>query len=168
MREPRVEKVTVHIGTGESGQRLVNAEAILKNITNHVPVRTVAKRTILLFGIKKSEPIGCRLTLRGDDAEEFLKVALEVTENRLRSSQFDDTGNFSFGVEEHTDFPGMKYDPEIGIFGMDIAVALKRPGYRVAKRRVLKRSISPRHKVSTEDAIEFVKTKYGVTVMEAA
>jgi large subunit ribosomal protein L5 len=168
MLEPRVDKVTVHIGTGESGQRLVNAETILSAITNRTPVRSLAKKTLPGFGIKKREPIGCRLTLRGEEAEEFLKVALEVAGGALRRGQFDETGNFSFGVEEHTDFPGMKYDPEIGIFGMDISVAIKRPGYRVARRRVARRKIPTRHTVSSEEAIEFVKEKYGIEVREAA
>ncbi|HNT73229.1 MAG TPA: 50S ribosomal protein L5, partial [Methanothrix sp.] len=75
MLVPRVDKVTVHIGTGESGQRLVNAETILGEITNRSPVRSVAKKTLPGFGIKKKEPIGCRVTLRGKDAEEFLRVA---------------------------------------------------------------------------------------------
>jgi large subunit ribosomal protein L5 len=168
MLEPRVDKVTVHIGTGESGQRLVNAETILGAITNRTPVRSNAKKTLPGFGIKKSEPIGCRLTLRGDEAEEFLKIALEVTGGALRRGQFDDTGNFSFGVEEHTDFPGMKYDPDIGIFGMDVSVALKRPGYRVARRRVARGKIASKHRVSRDDAVEYVKNKYGVEIVEAA
>ncbi len=168
MLEPRVDKVTVHIGTGESGQRLVNAETILGAITNRTPVRSNAKKTLPGFGIKKNEPIGCRLTLRGDEAEEFLKIALEVTGGALRRGQFDDTGNFSFGVEEHTDFPGMKYDPDIGIFGMDVSVALKRPGYRVARRRVARGKIASKHRVSRDDAVEYVKNKYGVEIVEAA
>jgi large subunit ribosomal protein L5 len=167
MLVPRVDKVTVHIGTGESGQRLVNAETILGAITNRAPVRSVAKKTLPGFSIKKNEPIGCRVTLRGDEAEEFLKIALEVAGSALRRGQFDDTGNFSFGVEEHTDFPGMKYDPDIGIFGMDVSVALKRPGYRVARRRVARAKMASRHKVTRDDAVEFVKNKYGVDVVEA-
>jgi large subunit ribosomal protein L5 len=168
MLEPRIDKVTVHIGTGESGQRLVNAETILGEITSRSPVRSIAKKTLPGFGIKKKEPIGCRVTLRGRDAEEFLKVALEVAGSALRRSSFDDTGNFSFGVEEHTDFPGMKYEPDIGIFGMDVSVALKRPGYRVARRRVARAKMASKHRVTREDAVEYVKNKYGVDIVEAA
>ena len=168
MQEPRIDKVTVHIGVGEGGQRMVNAENILTTLTNQSPVRSVAKKTLPAFGIKKSEPMGCRLTLRGNQAEEFLKIAMEVIEKTLRSSQFDDMGNFSFGIEEHTDFPGMRYDPDIGIFGMDVSVALKRPGYRVARRRVARRKFPSRHRLTKTDAIEFVKSKLDVDVVEAA
>src|SRR5512136_19728 len=141
MLEPCIDKVVVHVGVGESGQRLVNAETILKTITHQSPVRSIAKKTLPTFAIKKREPIGAKLTLRGKAAEDFLAIALKAAGNTLKKSQFDQQGNFSFGIEEHTDFPGMRYDPEIGIFGMDINVALKRAGYRIAKRHVAKRKL---------------------------
>ena len=157
MLDPRIDKLTVHIGVGEGGQRLVNAETILNEITGKVSVRSVSKKTIPAFGIKKNEPIGCRLTLRGKEADEFLQIALEVAGGVLRKTQFDDTGNFSFGIEEHTDFPGMRYDPDIGIFGMDVSVALKRAGYNVARRRVARAKIPTRHRIRKEEAMDFVK-----------
>ncbi len=164
MLVPRVDKVTVHIGTGESGQRLVNAETILGEITNRSPVRSVAKKTLPGFGIKKKEPIGCRVTLRGKDAEEFLRVALEVAGGVLRKGSFDETGNFSFGVEEHTDFPGMKYEPEIGIFGMDVSVVLERPGVRIARRREQQKKLPNHQRVTKDDAIAFMTEAFGVEV----
>ncbi|HEY9245721.1 MAG TPA: 50S ribosomal protein L5, partial [Candidatus Methanoperedens sp.] len=98
-------------------------------------------------------------------AEAFLKTALNISENRLNSSQFDESGNFSFGIEEHTDFPGMKYDPSIGIYGMDINVALKRSGYRISRRKIEKHKIPQNHRVTKEDAISFVKNAYSVEVI---
>jgi len=166
--EPRIDKVVVHVGVGESGQRLVNAETILKEITHQNPVRSIAKKTLPTFGIKKHEPIGTKLTLRGKRAEDFLAIALKATGNSLMQSQFDESGNFSFGIEEHTDFPGMKYKPEIGIFGMDINVALKRAGYRIAKRRIAKRKLPARQKLSKAETIEFIQQKFGVNILEAA
>jgi large subunit ribosomal protein L5 len=102
--------------------------------------------------------------LRGNKAVEFLKTAFKINENKIGESQFDKNGNFSFGIEEHTDFPGMKYDPSIGIYGMDINVALKRPGYRISKRKVETHKIPTNHRLTKEDAISFVKEKYGVEV----
>ncbi len=75
--------------------------------------------------------IGCKVTIRGKEAEEFVKKALWIRENRLAKYSFDPEGNFSFGIQDYTDFPGMKYDPEIGIFGLDVSVSLSRPGKRV-------------------------------------
>ncbi|KCZ73295.1 ribosomal protein L5 [Candidatus Methanoperedens nitroreducens] len=165
MRIPSIDKITVHIGTGESGERLMNAEKLLGTIVKQRTVRAQAKRTIPAFSIKKREPIGCKVTLRGARASEFIKTALKIVDNRLNASQFDDNGNFSFGIEEHTDFPGMKYDPSIGIFGMDINVALKRPGYRISRRKIERHKIPQSHRLTKEDAISFVKEKYGVEVI---
>ena len=83
MFTPRVEKVTVHMNVGESGKKLNNAEMIMEKITGQKPVRTVAKRTLPGFGIKKGESIGCKVTLRGDNADKFLKIALGIMENSI-------------------------------------------------------------------------------------
>ncbi len=165
MRTPVVEKVVVHMGVGESGQHLVDAEGILSNITGQSVVRTYAKRTLPAFGIKKNEPIGCKVTLRSDRAEEFLRKSIEIVESKLESSQFDKNGNVAFGIEEHTDFPGMRYDPNIGIFGMDINVVVNRPGYRISKRRIAMRKVPSSHKITKEDTIAFFKDKYSVEVI---
>jgi len=164
MRTPRIEKVVVHMGVGESGEHLVNAEGIMKEITGQNVIRTYAKKTLPGFGIKKNEPIGCKVTLRGSNAEKFLKTALSIIENKLSASQFDKNGNVSFGIEEHTDFPGMKYDPNIGVFGMDINVILSRPGYRISKRRISERKVPSAHRITKDDAISFFKDKYSVEV----
>lgn len=164
MRNPKVEKVVVHMGVGESGQHLVDAESILETITGQTVVRSYAKRTLPAFTIKKGEPIGCKVTLRGEAAEGFLETSLGIVEKRINESQFDIFGNVSFGIEEHTDYPGMRYDPNIGIFGMDIAVVVNRPGYRVSKRRIAKRKIPTSHKITKEDTISFFKDKYAVEV----
>jgi large subunit ribosomal protein L5 len=168
MLEPRIDKVVVHVGVGESGQRLVNAETIMKTITRQQPVRSIAKKTLPTFNIKKKEPIGAKLTLRGKVAEEFLILAFKAAGNSLKKSQFDQQGNFSFGIEEHTDFPGMRYDPEIGIFGMDVSVALKRAGYRIARRRVAQKKLPGRQRLGKDDTMEFVHQKFGVEILEAA
>ncbi|MDD2756639.1 MAG: 50S ribosomal protein L5 [Methanothrix sp.] len=165
---PRIDKIVVHIGVGESGQRLVNAESIMKAITKQQPVRSIAKKTLPTFSIKKNEPIGAKLTLRGKAAEDFLVIALKAAGNTLKKSQFDMQGNFSFGIEEHTDFPGMRYDPEIGIFGMDVSVALKRAGYRIAMRRVCQKKLPSRQRLNKDDSVEFVSKKFGIEILEAA
>lgn len=165
MRNPRIEKIIVHMGVGESGEHLVNAEGILNTITGQTVVRTYAKKTLPGFGIKKNEPIGCKATLRGNQAEKFLTTALSIIDKNLMSSQFDKNGNVAFGIEEHTDFPGMKYDPNIGVFGMDVNVVVNRPGYRISKRRISERKVSSSHRITKEDTISFFKDKFSVEVI---
>ncbi len=162
MREPRIEKVVVHMGIGQGGEPLAQAEEILGEITEQQPVRTVAQKTEMDFNIREGDPIGAKTTLRDEAAEEFLQTALPLVD--LSSSQFDDTGNFSFGVEEHTDFPSQEYDPTIGIYGLDVTVNLVRPGYRVAKRDKASRSIPSAHRLNVDDAVAFVEETFDVEV----
>ncbi len=164
MRRPHIEKVVVHMGVGRGGRELADAEEILEGITEQQSVRTLAKDTIGEFNIRQGDPIGTKVTLRGQEAAEFLETALELAD--LSRSQFDDTGNVSFGVAEHTDFPSQEYDPEIGIYGLDVTVNLVRPGYRVSKRAQVTRPIPSRHRLTPEDAIAFLESEYDVEVDE--
>ncbi|GAB3673624.1 50S ribosomal protein L5 [Halopiger thermotolerans] len=166
MREPRVEKVVVHMGVGQGGRELGKAEDIIEEITGQESVRTQAKKTEPDFGIRQGDPIGTKVTLRGDDAHEFLEKALPLAD--LSANQFDDTGNFSFGVEEHTDFPSQEYDPNVGIYGLDVTVNLVRPGYRVSKRDKATRSIPSKHRLNPEDAVAFLESTFDVTVEGSA
>ena len=164
MREPAIEKVVVHMAVGEGGRELQNAQAILEEIAGQESVQTLAKRTVAEFNIREGDPIGAKTTLRGDDAHEFLETALPLTS--LSTSQFDDTGNFSFGVAEHTEFPSQEYDPQIGIYGLDVTVTVVRPGYRVSKRDKASRSIPSGHQMTSEDAASYVEANFDVEVDE--
>lgn len=162
MREPVIEKVVVHIGVGEGGRRLANAEEILAAVTGQEPVRTVAERTRPDFNIREGDPIGAKVTLRGESAHDFLETTLEFVD--IKHKQFDETGNFSFGIDEHTDFEGQEYDPNIGIYGMDVTVNLVRPGYRVRKRDKVHRQIPSGHRLTVEDAIAFLDQEFDVEI----
>ncbi|MEF8856325.1 MAG: 50S ribosomal protein L5 [Haloplanus sp.] len=162
MRRPRVEKIVVHMGVGKGGRELADAEEILAEVTGQTPVRTEAKATEPEFGIRQGDPIGAKVTLRDAEAEEFLAKSLPLVD--VSSDQFDDTGNFSFGVEEHTDFPSQDYDPNVGIYGLDVTVNLVRPGYRVSKREHATRSIPSGHRLTTEDAVAFLESNFDVEV----
>jgi large subunit ribosomal protein L5 len=166
MRGIRVEKVVVNVGVGEAGDKLVKAQKVLQLVTGQKPAQTVAKQGVRDWGVRRGQPIGTKVTLRGPDAEGFLKRALSIRNNRLPGYSFDPRGNFSFGVPDYTDFEGMKYDPEIGVFGMDISVCLQRPGFRVAKRRVRAHPIPRRHRISRDEGMTFIKDHFGVEVVE--
>ncbi len=157
MREILVEKVTLNIGTGESGQKLENAKTLLGLISNREPVATCAKVRNPVFKIKKGDKIGAKVTLRGKAAKDVLERALKAVENTLQERSFDANGNFSFGVKEYIDFPGVKYDPKIGIIGFDVCVTLRRRGARVATRRRAKGRVGKAHKLTRDEGIAFVK-----------
>lgn len=166
MREVRIAKVTVNIGVGEAGEKLRKAEKVIEQLTGQKPIKTIAKVTNRDFGIRKKMPIGCKVTLRKDRAKEFLKKALWVRNYKIPDWSFDEEGNLSFGIAEHTEFEGMKYDPEIGIFGMDVCITFERKGHRIKRRRIAKKKIPKRHRVTKEDAIEYLKKEFNVEVVE--
>ncbi len=167
MREVRLAKVTVHISVGKSGEILEKAKKVLGEITGQKPCTRQAKKTLKDFGIRKGEPIACMTTLRGERAKAFLKRSLEAVGNALESSNFDENGNFAFGIKEHIEIPGTKYVPELGIFGMDVIGTLERPGYRIKRRRIRPAPVGRSHGVTREEAFKFVTQNFRVRVSEA-
>lgn len=165
MREIKIDKVVINIGVGEAGEKLIKAEKVLELLTHRKPVRTIARTTNKDLGIRKGMPIGCKVTLRKEDTLNFLKEAFWVKNNRIADYSFDVEGNFSFGVADYTDFKDMKYDPDIGIFGLDISVTLARKGARVKSRRRAKGKIPKHHRISSEEAKKFVRAKLNVEVV---
>jgi large subunit ribosomal protein L5 len=164
--KPRLAKVTVNIGVGEAGEKLKKAESVLEGVTKQKPIQTLSKTTNKDWGLRKFMPIGCKVTLRKQAAETFLKNALKIRENKISEYSFDDQGNFSFGVPDHTLFEGQKYDPNIGIFGMDICVTVENPGYRIKHRRIDRRKIPQRHRLTREATMKFITEVFNVEVVE--
>ncbi|MFP4217437.1 MAG: 50S ribosomal protein L5 [Salinarchaeum sp.] len=162
MRRPRVEKVVAHMGIGQGGRELANAEEILTELTGQEPVRTQAKVSEPEFDIREGDPIGVKVTLRDEQAHEFLATALPLAD--LSRSQFDDTGNVSFGIAEHTEFPSQEYDPDIGIYGLDVTINLTRPGYRISQRDHETRSIPAGHRLDPSDAIGYLESEFDIEV----
>ena len=167
MQTPRITKVTINIGVGEGGNRLLLAERVLKLLTGLSPIRTLSKKTNRDLGTREGAPIGCKVTLRDSDhIDEFLKNAFWCRENTLPAYNFDASGNLSFGIRDYTDFPEMKYDPEIGIFGMDVNAVLERPGHRVSRRRAKAARIGSSHRVSRAESLEWFRGRFGLTLVE--
>lgn len=169
MREIVIDKVTLNVGVGEGGQKLENAKALLNRISGKKPATTLARIRSPTWGLKKGDPIGTKVTVRGKEATELLKRALDAVDYNVNARSFDKGGNFAFGVREYIDFPGVKYDPKIGMMGFDVCVTLKRRGGRVLRRkRAAARRIAPPHRITTDQAREFAKGALKVNVVEAA
>ena len=164
MKMPRIEKVVVNIGVGEPGEKVEKAVALLEKLTGKKPVKTKTLKRVPSWGVRPKQFIGAKVTLRSADAEEFLKRTFVAVGGKLSKKQFDRFGNFSFGLKEYLDIPGMRYDPDIGVFGMDICVTVGRPGYRVKRRRLARSKIGKNHLLTKEEAISFIKQKFGIEV----
>jgi large subunit ribosomal protein L5 len=164
MKKISVEKIVVNIGVGKSGDPLEKAKHALQELTGKKPSVRGARKSVRDFGIHKGEPIGTMVTLRRELAVKFLKSVLEAKGNTMKALSFDQHGNISIGIHEHIDIPGTRYNPEIGIFGMDVSVVLTRPGYRIAKKRENSR-IGKKHMITKQEALEFFQQQYGAELV---
>lgn len=164
MREIKIEKVTLNIGAGRSPEVLEKGLKLLRNIAGMKPVKTVTNKRIPAWDIRPGLAIGCKVTIRKNKAKQLVTNLLKAKDNKLNEKQFDDQGNVAFGIHEYIDIPGVSYDPEIGIMGLEVCVTFERPGFRVKRRRIKRKRIGSRQKVSKQDAIDFMKKEFGVLV----
>ena len=164
MREISVEKITLNIGAGKDQARLEKSIKLLKNISGIPPVKTFAKKRIPNWGLRPGLPIGCKLTLRKQKALLLLPRLLDALDNNLKKGQFDEKGNVSFGIPEYIDIKDVKYDPTIGVIGLQVCVTLQRKGFRVKHRKIMQRKIPKKHQISKEESVEYMKKNFKVNI----
>ena len=166
MKQISIEKVTLNIGAGKDQTKLEKGMKLIKSIADNTPVKTFTKKRIQEWGLRPGLPIGCKLTLRKDKALELLKRLLESKDNTLQESNLDNEGNISFGIREYIDIPGVKYDPDIGIMGLQVCITLKRNGFRIKHRALKRRSIPKKDRIKKEESIEFMKNVFNLKIGE--
>jgi large subunit ribosomal protein L5 len=166
MKIIRVEKITLNIGAGKDEEKLKRGEKLLKKITGIEPLKTITQKRIPGWALRPGLAIGCMITLRGKKAEELLKRLLHAREHKLRLGQFDQHGNFSFGIPEYVDIEGVEYDPDIKIMGLEVAVTLGRPGFHIKRRKVKAKKLAAKHTITPVEAMQFMKNEFGVKEVE--
>ena len=165
MKKISIAKVVLNMGVGKSGEPIERAKRALQQISGQKPSPRNAKATQRDWGVHKGEPIGVAVTVRKQPSIELIKRLLAAKGNQLKSSSFDDFGNISFGIKEHIDIPGVKYDPNVGILGLNISISLTRPGFNIRFRSKHKASIGDSHRITAEDAKEFLTREFGIQVI---
>jgi len=156
MREIKIEKVVLSVGG--TGDVLERGFKLIKFLTNGKPAKMKSKKRIPSWGVRPGLEIGAVITIR-KKPEEILKKMLIAIDNRLRKSQIS-KNNFSFGIKEYIEIPGVEYQRDIGILGFDITVVFKRAGRRVKLRKIKKGKIPERQIITEEEIIKFMEDKF--------
>jgi large subunit ribosomal protein L5 len=162
MKKVFLEKVTINVCVGNDKQGMIKAEKLLEKLSSKKPVKNSAKKRLATWQIRPGLPIGYKVTLRGDDAKNFLIWALKSKSNELKESSLDMYGNFSLGFSEYLELSSMKYDADIGIMGFELMVTFARKGFRIKSRKLKTERIPKRHKLSKEEVKEVLINDYGV------
>ncbi|MBI2137703.1 50S ribosomal protein L5 [Candidatus Woesearchaeota archaeon] len=165
MRVIKIEKLTLNIGSGASTEKLEKGSRLIKSITGREPVKTFTTKRIPAWNVRPGLALGCKLTVRKKEAGELLVRLLRARDNKLSERQFDGLGNIAFGLHDYMDIPGVKYDPAIGIMGLEVCITLERPGFRVKRRKFRKAQISIKHAITKEEAVEFMKKEFNASVV---
>lgn len=131
MGVPELAKITVNMGLGDVSdqrERVRRAKEQLAVMTGQEPVVTEAKRSIAGFNIRKGDPVGLKVTLRGERMYAFLERLISVVIPRIKDfsglspSSFDGDGNFSMGLEEQVTFPEIEVDAVQDVQGLDVCI----------------------------------------------
>jgi large subunit ribosomal protein L5 len=156
MRTIKIEKVVLSVGG--TGEYLEKGHKLLKIITGKNPCKTKSRKRIPTLGVRPGLEIGTVVTIR-KNPEELLKKLLLSIENTLKKKQISEN-NFSFGIEEYIEIPGMEYVREIGIMGLDVTVVFKRAGRRVRLKKIKGGKIPKRQVITPEEIIKFMEENF--------
>lgn len=164
MKNIKIEKVTLNVGAGKDQKVLDKGVALLEGLTGIKPVKTKTLKRLQAWGLRPGLPIGCKITLRGDSALKMVERLMYAKDNVLAESCFDTQGNVSFGIKEYVDIKDAKYDPSIGMMGLQASITLARPGFRVRDRRLKSVKLPKSHRISKQEATDFMKNKYSIKI----
>ena len=131
MEVPKLDKIVINIGVGDASHNSKMLEVAMKEleiISGQKPVATKAKKAIAGFKIREGQPIGCKVTLRGENMYNFLDKLISITLPRVRdfrglsNKAYDGRGNYTLGLTEQLIFSEINYDDVVKVSGMDIVV----------------------------------------------
>ena len=165
MKKISLAKVVLNMGVGKSGEPIEIGKKALEQITGKKPNAGKGKKAQRDWGATTAEPIGIAVTVRGNDATELLKRLLAAKDNQIMERSIDNEGNLSFGIKEYIDIPEIKYDPNIGILGLEVSVSLARPGFNIKLRSRRKTKVGKNHRITKNETIKFLTEEFGVQIV---
>ncbi|MEI6731201.1 MAG: 50S ribosomal protein L5 [archaeon] len=153
MRHIKIEKVV--LSSGATGDNLVKANKLLGIISGAKAQIVASQKRIPDFGVSPGMEVGTSVTLRGAHAIELLKRLLGAIDNQLKVRQVSEN-HFSFGIKEYIDIPGLKYQRDIGIRGLNVTVVFQRPGFRVKLKKIKTGAVPRRQYVHKDEIIKYM------------
>ena len=166
MQEIKIEKLTLNIGAGKDQGKLEKGLKLIKHLTGLNAIKCKTTKRIPTWGLRPGLPVGCKITIRNKVKIELIKSFLKAKANKLKLNNFDSNGSIAFGITEYIDIPDVKYSPEVGLMGLQISITLERPGFRIKRRRIQKKTLPKKHRISKENAIEFMKKEFNLELEE--
>ena len=165
MRRIFIDKVVINIGTGSEPQPQANAKRLLEIISGEKPADEISRKRNPAFKISQGQKIGAFVTLRRQKAIDIAKRLLEAADNRVKERSITNN-SLSFGINEYIDISGVKYDPKIGMLGMNVSVSFKRPGMRVGTRKRRRAYVHKSHSViKPEEIKDFLVKQFNVNIV---
>lgn len=157
MQKIKIEKVVLSVGG--VGDYLEKGHKLLEILTDgKKPAKTRSKKRIPSLSVRPGLEVGTVVTIR-KGAEELLKKMLIAIDNEIKKKQIS-VNNFSFGIKEYIEIPGVEYQRDIGIMGLDVTVVFKRNGRRVRLKKVKGGRIPSRQNITPEEIIKFMENKF--------
>lgn len=165
MRNINISKVVINIGTGSNDAQQTSAKRLIETITSRKPADEISKTRNPSFKIAKGQKIGAFVTVRGEDAKKLIKRLFEAVDNKIKYESISNN-SLSFGIPEYIDITGVKYDPKVGMLGMNVNVSFKRKGIRVSLRKKGNAKIPSKHRrVPREEIIDYIKKEFNVSAI---
>lgn len=156
MRNIKIEKIVLSVGG--IGEELEKGFKLLKLMTGRTPAKMKSRKRIPSLGVRPKLEVGAVVTIRKNPVE-TLKKMLSTLDNILKKSQISEN-NFSFGIKEYIEIPGIEYQRDIGIKGLDVTVAFKRAGRRVKLKKIKRGKIPKRQAITREEIIKFMEENF--------
>jgi len=157
MKKIRIERVVISAGGIE--KELEKSKKLLEIIAGRKSQVIISQKRIPDFGVKPGLEVGVRITLRGNSAVELLRRLLGAIDNKLKAKQMADN-HFSFGIEEYIEIPGMEYQRDIGIKGLNVTVVFARPGLRVLRKKIKQGHVPKRQRITKQEIINFMEDNF--------
>lgn len=161
MREIKIEKVTLNVGG--TADNLDKGVKLLERITEKKAVKAISRKRIPTLGVRPGLAVGGMVTLRGQKAIEILRKLLAAEDNKIKRRQISEN-SFSFGIKEYIEIPGMQYQRDIGLRGLECSVSFVRAGKRVIRRKIKRGKLPRRQSISKEEISEYLENKFGVNL----